>query len=218
MRLFRQIFDYIISIVYPANFEDQVLIEHLSNYKIHIRKINNLEVTYFYKYTGVARQAILRFKYRHLHIFADFFSNIIVDYLIDYITEKGVWGKNKIAIVYIPMHKFNKIRRKRDHMEILYNLVISKLIKNNILLNHGVKLIRKRVTKPQNKLSKYERSQNLKDAFVSAGSFNGITEIIIIDDICTTGATLKAATLSLKKKNKHLKIKAITMASTYKFF
>lgn len=59
-------------------------------------------------------------------------------------------------------------------------------------------LIRNKNTSAQSQLSKTKRIKNLQQAFSCTTNLEGKT-VVIIDDIMTTGATLNAATLSLKE-------------------
>ena len=51
---------------------------------------------------------------------------------------------------------------------------------------------RVRNTKSQVGLSRSERLQNMSGAFVSLRNLAGAPHIVLIDDVCTTGATLEA--------------------------
>ncbi len=60
-------------------------------------------------------------------------------------------------------------------------------------------LLRVRETQPQTKLSKQERAANVKDAFwVKNGVCLEGKTILLVDDVYTTGATLKEAARALK--------------------
>ncbi len=76
-------------------------------------------------------------------------------------------------------------------------------------------LERIRETQPQYKLSKSEREENVRGAFGLRGEYservNGKT-VVLVDDILTSGATLRACAHALKKAQPK-KILAITLAS-----
>jgi predicted amidophosphoribosyltransferase len=58
---------------------------------------------------------------------------------------------------------------------------------------------RVKMTRPQYKLSRNERSENLKNAFkVDKSYYNSDLPILIIDDICTTGSTFESMIYELK--------------------
>ncbi|HSH37049.1 ComF family protein, partial [Schnuerera sp.] len=74
---------------------------------------------------------------------------------------------------------------------------VSKKMNIPLLNNH---LIKNKWTLDQNKLGKIERKNNLKDSFktINAEEFKG-KEILLIDDIITTGTTLEECSKSLKE-------------------
>ena len=68
-------------------------------------------------------------------------------------------------------------------------------------------------TKPQYKLKKYERMENLKDAFtICDKDFDKNLEILILDDIFTTGSTFESM-IEEFYKNGYKKITCLATAS-----
>ena len=102
-------------------------------------------------------------------------------------------------VVPVPLHKARKKKRKYNHMELVavefcnlsgydYNFEIIKRIKN---------------TKPQYKLTKKERAQNLQNAFEVSVPKNFNKKVLILDDICTTGSTFEEMINEFKKNGVH---------------
>ena len=60
-------------------------------------------------------------------------------------------------------------------------------------------LKRRRATKPQTSLGREDRRENVREAFVvrHPNAVRGKT-VLLIDDVCTTGATLEACARALK--------------------
>ncbi len=59
-------------------------------------------------------------------------------------------------------------------------------------------LVRIRETAPQTTLSGEERAQNLADAFSAAQELDPSYAYVVVDDVVTTGATLRAAVIALQ--------------------
>ena len=61
-------------------------------------------------------------------------------------------------------------------------------------------LVRVRHTKPQKELNHKERKKNLKEAFQVTKHWKNRGNILLVDDIYTTGNTIASAATVLKKK------------------
>ena len=99
------------------------------------------------------------------------------------IFEKGV-----DLIIPVPLHYTRVMKRKYNQSAILAR-ELSKIC--NIKVEYKI-LTRKKMTIPQTKCSSKERKKNVKNAFI-ANNIDKIKgkRIVLIDDIYTTGATLK---------------------------
>ncbi len=76
-------------------------------------------------------------------------------------------------------------------------------------------MIKDKETKEQKKLKKDERYENIKDAFkIKKGLEIGKYNIILVDDVTTTGATLKEA-YKLLRKYQVKDIKLLTLAKSH---
>ena len=100
-------------------------------------------------------------------------------------------------IVPVPLHTKRQAKRKYNHMELIANeLSVLSGCKVNTELIKRVKY-----TAPQYNLSSKERRENLKGVFeVFPEAYNG-KQLILLDDISTTGATLEEMALELQKRN-----------------
>lgn len=101
---------------------------------------------------------------------------------------------NDSLLVPVPLHKRRKRWRGFNQAEVIAEVISKKL---NIDLNSG-KLIRIKYTKPQVKMSERERKINLCDCFLWQGSDLLNRNIILIDDVTTTGSTFNECARALK--------------------
>ncbi|MBY7649290.1 MAG: ComF family protein [Candidatus Liberibacter europaeus] len=102
------------------------------------------------------------------------------------------------VIIAIPLHRFRLMRRQYNQSAELARLIAYYGDKTFL---SGI-LIRSRNTKPQVDLSLSARKKNLYNAFSVPEDFvkyiSGL-KVLLVDDVYTTGATTRAATIALKK-------------------
>lgn len=98
-------------------------------------------------------------------------------------------------VVPVPLHITRQKQRGYNHMEIVATEFcnLSGFSPNFDL----IKRIKK--TKPQYKLSRIEKIKNLEDAFSVDSSKDMNKPVLIIDDICTSGATFSSMINELRK-------------------
>lgn len=91
-------------------------------------------------------------------------------------------------VIPVPLHKNRIKRRKYNHME----LVATEFCNLTGYTPNFSIITRIKDTKPQYKLSKLQRSENLKNAFkLDKTKFLENKRLLILDDICTTGSTFE---------------------------
>lgn len=148
--------------------------------------------------------AIKQLKYRFTEELADTFA----DLMTEKIKELGMIRNRKIILIPVPLHKKRLNYRGFNQAEVVARAVEHRLQGKARVLSV---LERIRHTDQQAKLSKKERHKNLEDAFYVNTKFvheqkicskNGIAAkdpvIFIVDDVCTTGATLEQCAKTLK--------------------
>lgn len=150
-------------------------------------------------YKPPLKNAIQKLKYKWIKEV----GNILVDINLEYWARfqplliekiKKDRGKNWI-IVSVPLHKSRQNWRGFNQSELIAQLIAEKLG-----LEYKELLKRIRNTKPQIKLNSYERKQNIKGAFKLIDNCElKIVNCILIDDVWTTGSTLKECAYVLKR-------------------
>ncbi len=103
----------------------------------------------------------------------------------------------QLLVVPIPMHKSKQQQRGYNQAEL-----ISRSFARQIGYRHQPNaIIRIRETQPQSKLGLDDRAKNLESAFSLAPNFKTNQPILLLDDIFTTGATLRTAIKLLENHN-----------------
>ncbi len=142
-------------------------------------------------HTGDIRSSIYDFKYRNRRDYAEFFADEAVRNCRRYLEK---WQID--VIVPVPIHKRKELKRGYNQAG-EFGKKISK--KTNIHYDDKL-LIRKNNTVPQKEFSDYMRYVNLKGAFgVDAEKIKKYKNVLVVDDIYTTGATIDACAYMLKK-------------------
>lgn len=154
--------------------------------------LNGIIIACYY-HKGILREAIHNFKYNGVKELSVFLGQLMTRRL----NEIKPRGYKQWIIVPVPLHRKRIEERGYNQAELLAQEVEKntnlKMIKN--------KLIRKKYTTPQVKLSNDDRQNNLIGAFDWKGSdeLKGKTAILV-DDVATTGSTLEECAKILKTK------------------
>lgn len=110
---------------------------------------------------------------------------------------KQIAPDKKFQIVPVPLYKTRQKRRKYNHMA----LVAQEFAKLSGWDTNFDLIKRIKDTKPQYKLKISERRANLKNAFEIDKSKLKPSDILILDDIVTTGSTFEQMIAEFKKNN-----------------
>ena len=109
---------------------------------------------------------------------------------------KGVWFQDIDAIIPVPLHWFRRWKRGYNQAEVIASGISAALdrpIRTDILKRH-------KYTKTQILLNITEKASNVSNAFkVNPGSYEGISHILLVDDVFTTGSTLIACFVALRE-------------------
>lgn len=133
--------------------------------------------------------AIYRFKYKNKRYYGRIFATEMSESLGDYMHR---WKIQEI--IPIPLHPARKRKRGYNQAEILA-AELGRL--KGIPVNSEI-LFRVRNTKPQKNLDDVQRTRNLKGAFAVSKGQSVKQNVLIVDDIYTTGSTINKAAHMLK--------------------
>jgi len=167
---------------------------------LHIDCIRSL----FY-FEGVIRDALHHFKYRGLTALAPSLGGLMAVYWMEHPLPADV-------IVPVPLHT----ARLRDRG---YNQAA--LLAREMARRVGTgpsppevderSLVRRRATAPQVELDMEQRKENVRDAFRCSNEALAGKHVLLIDDVCTTGATLEACAAALYEGGAE-SVRALTLA------
>jgi len=143
-----------------------------------------------FRFDEVIRKAIHQLKYRNLKAL----SPCLAELLADYFRSNPLPGE---ALVCVPLHQ----RRLRERGYNQSNLLARELGRRIDLPMIEDCLVRVKQAQPQVRaVDVEERRRNVADAFMCRDGKVGGKQIILIDDVCTSGATLESCAAALKSK------------------
>lgn len=158
---------------------------------IKFKKKNLDFLIYFFKYEKLIRKLMLQYKFSNKPVISEVFSKIILK-------NENICGKLKFydIIISVPMNNEKKSSRGYNQTELF-----SKQIADNLKIKYEkTDLIKVVNNKRQSSLKLTERKNNVKDVFkVPSKEKIQNKNIILIDDIYTTGATLEECAKVLKE-------------------
>lgn len=140
-------------------------------------------VVYF---EGVLRQAMHWFKYRGRTVLAEPLGDMMAAY----------WTQHAVPIdvvAPVPLHAARLRERGYNQAALLAREMARRV--GLVVDEHA--LIRQRATASQVKLDADQRKENVRAAFCCANNGLAAKRVLLIDDVCTTGATLEACAIAL---------------------
>lgn len=183
---------------------------------LYLNKIDNYgknknkyfdEHAYIFKYSEIIRDIIIRYKFRNCPYLSRMFTNF-------FIKNQKICGFLKKYDIIIPVPMSNKKIRQRGYNQAK---IIAKQIANNNknIIFSGNVLVKCKNNQTQSTLSKIQRLQNVQNVY-KVQNKEVITEknVLIFDDIYTTGATVNECAKILKSCNPK-SIGILTIAKDY---
>lgn len=145
------------------------------------------------KYKGLARKAILAGKF-----------GLKTFYVMESLTSLSLSQTGlkslgpKTLVIPVPLHPNRRAQRGFNQAEVISKVLCSKL---NLSLQTVV-LLRRKNTNFQSRLTRVERAANVSEAFRVNPKYAHLLkgrDVLLVDDICTTGATFLSASKILKE-------------------
>jgi ComF family protein len=137
-------------------------------------------------YKGALERVLHAFKFqRH-----DWFAEPFADALRDLVVARG--GDGFDAVVPVPMSRAKLRRRGYNQAELL-----ARALARRLRVRCDPALLEKRIERrTQSTLARAERAANVRGAFTASRRAKS-NSILLVDDVCTTGETLRACAAAL---------------------
>ena len=124
------------------------------------------------------------------------------------VAAEDIFAKGVDIIVPVPLHYGRLVKRKYNQAALL----AQELGKYSGVAVDCTSLVRHKKTRPQVEFSGRERIKNVKNAFSVPHPENLVGKrVLLVDDVMTTGSTLKECALALKKAGV-ISVDAVTVA------
>ena len=196
--------EYILELIYPTvcgfcgDISKEAICKKcelkLKEYEINLIRRNKeyySKSMHIYRYEGLIRNSIIAYKFNEKSYLYKTFAKILLK-------NKKIYRflKKYDIIIFVPMHIRKKFQRGYNQTE----LIARKIAKNTHLKLEKDVLFKQKNIEPQSMLSKVKRKENIKNAFYIKNA-ERITnkQIIIFDDIYTTGSTVLECARVLRK-------------------
>lgn len=137
---------------------------------------------------GLVRNVIHRFKYNHAHYFQP-----LIDIWLKSVSRFPVTSHD--WIIPVPLHPLKEREREFNQAEHMAN-TISSLLKTPLNTNAVERI---KYTEAQTHLSRTKRLRNMQGAFAIRRNYKIQGNILLVDDVMTTGATVSACAHILKQ-------------------
>ena len=135
-------------------------------------------------YRGALEKVLIAFKFRRHDYLASHLASLV----------REVSESSCDVIVPVPLHP-KRLRSRGYNQAELLTLELSKALE----ITHAPGLLaRTRETQPQTSLGRDERARNVRKAFVASREVAG-ARLLLVDDVCTTGATVRECARVLRR-------------------
>ena len=151
------------------------------------------------RYEGVGKALVHALKYRA-------YTRIVERVAGPLILGAARRGGPFDAVVPVPLHRSRRRERGFNQAELLARAVAGRI---SAPLSDTLQAVRS--TRDQVKLSAAERRTNVADAFSATDRVRG--RVLLVDDVCTTGATTSACALALVRAGAE-EVRAVTLCRT----
>jgi ComF family protein len=165
----------------------------------------------FSAYDGTLRRLLHLFKYEQLRPAA----NVLGGKLAEAIARSEITDSQPVLLVPVPLHRSKRRQRGFNQSELLAAMALRHMDRSRFTVHAG-NLRRVRATVSQTGLTRHQRRENVRGAFVVAAPERvRDRSVIVVDDVYTTGTTLNECARVLRAAGaKHVVV--ATVARVYR--
>lgn len=192
-----QILETILDFLFPKSELDIIIEketpETLAHKLLKGRETENKSIYALFDYRDeIIRRMVWALKYRRNKRVAKVFAVLLYDFLIEEFSDLSVYSNfDKPILIPIPLHKKSYRKKGFNQTEFIAKELVS--IDNFCTLNTEI-LQKVKNTQNQTKLARNKRLKNIVGAFIVKNPADiKNRNIVVLDDVTTTGATLNEA-------------------------
>jgi ComF family protein len=164
-------------------------------------------------YEGGLRDLIHLLKYQQVRPAAKVLGRMLAEVMA---RLDGRIPDSQIAVVPVALHRSKKAQRGFNQSERIARIALKHLGRPERFELVSDVLVRRRETKSQIGLTRHQRRENLRGAFVVAGAGIADRNVVLVDDVFTTGTTASECARVLRKAGA-ARVWVATVARTLKF-
>lgn len=157
------------------------------------------------RYEGPVKELLHQFKYSQ----KDYLGKPLSDFIISFLREYNFPVDYMDMLIPIPLHEA-KLREREFNQAYILSAHVAAAFNKEVC---GTALIRRRATRTQTDLKPEERFTNVENCFAVTDSAKIKSKnILLVDDVLTTGATASEAARTLKEAGARI-VFALTLAN-----
>jgi ComF family protein len=162
---------------------------------------------------AIVRDLIQSLKYDGTGQAARLAAAVLADYLYEEIIAARAYSPRRILLIPVPLHPSRARERGFNQIELVLRALPTEFRDGTLSRVATNVLTRTKATPPQTHLTRANRIKNVAGAFgVADKTLIESTHIFLIDDVTTTGATLREAGKPLQKSGARISLIALARA------
>lgn len=188
------------SIMPPRARTERLRGTHALTPALHTGNMDGFSVTTLSPYHAPGMEdAIRALKYDGSARATKLLADALADFLREEIASMHIMSARPVLLVPVPLHRRRARERGFNQIERVLAQLPREFRDGTFARVETRALYRTRATPPQTKLSRAERLRNVRGAFSADPRHARGAHVLLIDDVCTTGATLRESATVLEK-------------------